>query len=90
MILPVGAAFDYEAGAIKTPPSWTGRLGLEGVYRLLCEPRRMFARYVLEPWVLVGPALRDVALRQRLRTVGNSTPAVREGGGGVAPSKRCG
>ena len=67
VILPVGAAFDYEAGAIRTPPSWTGRMGLEGVYRLLCEPRRMFSRYVLEPWALVGPALRDVARRSELR-----------------------
>ena len=67
VILPVGAAFDYEAGAIVTPPSWTGRLGLEGVYRLLCEPRRMFARYVLEPWALLGPALKDMAMRSRLR-----------------------
>ena len=67
VILPVGAAFDYEAGAITTPPSWTGRLGLEGVYRLLCEPRRTFARYVLEPWALVRPALQDVAMRNALR-----------------------
>ena len=67
VVLPVGAAFDYEAGVIKTPPSWTGRMGLEGVYRFLCEPRRMFGRYVLEPWSLVTPALRDVATRGALR-----------------------
>ena len=67
VILPVGAAFDYEAGAVVTPPSWTGRLGLEGVYRLLCEPRRMFARYLLEPWMLVGAALGDLARRGDLR-----------------------
>ncbi len=67
VILPVGAAFDYEAGAIRTPPSWTGRMGLEGVYRLFCEPRRMFGRYVLEPWALVAPALRDIATRRQLR-----------------------
>ena len=67
VILPVGAAFDYEAGAIRTPPSWTGRVGLEGAYRLLSEPRRMFARYVLEPWTLVWPAMADVARRRELR-----------------------
>ena len=77
VILPVGAAFDYEAGAIRTPPSWTGRMGLEGVYRLLCEPRRMFRRYVLEPWALVGPALRDVAMRNALRRRHAPTPYTR-------------
>jgi N-acetylglucosaminyldiphosphoundecaprenol N-acetyl-beta-D-mannosaminyltransferase len=77
VILPVGAAFDYEAGAIVTPPSWASRLGLEGVYRLLCEPRRMFARYVLEPWTLVGPALKDLAMRRRLRQRHAPRPYVR-------------
>ena len=77
VILPVGAAFDYEAGAIRTPPSWTGRMGLEGVYRLLCEPRRMFRRYVLEPWALVGLALRDVAMRDALRRRHAPRPYVR-------------
>ena len=67
VILPVGAAFDYEAGVVVTPPSWTGRFGLEGVYRLICEPRRMFARYLLEPWTLVGAALKDLATRRCLR-----------------------
>ena len=67
MILPVGAAFDYEAGVIRTPPSWTGRTGLEGVYRLFCEPRRMFGRYLVEPLWLVWPALKDLATRSRLR-----------------------
>ena len=66
-ILPVGAAFDYEAGVVKTPPSWAGRLGLEGVYRLFSEPRRMAVRYLLEPWTLVGPALGDLARRGALR-----------------------
>jgi N-acetylglucosaminyldiphosphoundecaprenol N-acetyl-beta-D-mannosaminyltransferase len=77
VILPVGAAFDYEAGAIVTPPSWTGRFGLEGVYRLLCEPRRMFARYLLEPWSLVGPALTDLATRSQLRRRHAPAPYVR-------------
>ena len=66
-ILPVGAAFDYEAGVVATPPSWTGRLGLEGVYRLLGEPRRMGMRYLVEPWTLVWPALGDLVQRGALR-----------------------
>ena len=66
-ILPVGAAFDYEAGAVATPPSWTGRMGLEWLWRLAAEPKRMAARYLVEPWTLVVPALGDLGRRGRLR-----------------------
>jgi N-acetylglucosaminyldiphosphoundecaprenol N-acetyl-beta-D-mannosaminyltransferase len=60
VIFPVGAAFDYEAGAVPTPPRWTGRLGVEWLYRFATEPRRLFARYFVEPWSLIGPALADL------------------------------
>jgi len=57
----VGAAFDYEAGMVPTPPRWTGRLGVEWLYRLASEPGRLWTRYCVEPWSLVGPAVGDVA-----------------------------
>jgi N-acetylglucosaminyldiphosphoundecaprenol N-acetyl-beta-D-mannosaminyltransferase len=57
----VGAAFDYEAGIVPTPPRWTGRLGVEWLYRLASEPRRLWTRYCVEPWSLVGAAAGDVA-----------------------------
>jgi len=43
--LAVGFAFDVNAGTKKDAPSFLGPLGLTWVYRLLCEPRRLFARY---------------------------------------------
>jgi N-acetylglucosaminyldiphosphoundecaprenol N-acetyl-beta-D-mannosaminyltransferase len=61
----VGAAFDYEAGAARTPPRWSGSLGLEWLFRLAAEPRRLARRYLVEPWSLVGPAAADVAGRLR-------------------------
>lgn len=66
-ILPVGAAFDYEAGAQKAAPRWMGRLGVEWLFRLFADPRRLFVRYCVEPWFLIGPALADVraALKRR-------------------------
>jgi N-acetylglucosaminyldiphosphoundecaprenol N-acetyl-beta-D-mannosaminyltransferase len=57
----VGAAFDYEAGVIPTPPRWTGRVGLEWLYRFAAEPKRLFTRYFIEPWTLIGPALADLS-----------------------------
>jgi N-acetylglucosaminyldiphosphoundecaprenol N-acetyl-beta-D-mannosaminyltransferase len=60
VILTVGAAFDYEAGVQRAPPRWTGRLGVEWLARLLGQPWRLAYRYLVEPWWLIGPALRDI------------------------------
>ncbi|MBX3478688.1 MAG: WecB/TagA/CpsF family glycosyltransferase [Brevundimonas sp.] len=60
VILNVGAAFDYEAGVQKAAPRWMGRAGIEWLYRLAHDPRRLFRRYCIEPWRLAGPALADI------------------------------
>jgi N-acetylglucosaminyldiphosphoundecaprenol N-acetyl-beta-D-mannosaminyltransferase len=54
-----GAAIDYVAGMVPTPPRWAGRLGLEWAFRLASEPRRLFGRYLLEPWYLLILLLMD-------------------------------
>ncbi len=54
-----GAAFEYVAGAVPTPPRWAGRMGLEWVFRLVNEPRRLFARYLIEPWYILLLLLQD-------------------------------
>lgn len=53
VFLPSGASIDYVAGAIPTPPRWAGRSGLEWLYRLVAEPRRLWKRYLVEPWALL-------------------------------------
>ncbi|MCM2996628.1 WecB/TagA/CpsF family glycosyltransferase [Paenibacillus cellulositrophicus] len=45
VMIGVGAAFDYIVGNIKRPPLLFQRLGLEWLFRLLSEPRRLWARY---------------------------------------------
>ena len=67
IILPAGACMDYVAGAVPTPPRWMGRVGLEWLYRLVSEPKRLAARYLLEPWILLPWVLKD--LRQRLKNL---------------------
>ena len=52
-----GAAFEYVAGAVPTPPRWAGRIGLEWVFRLVNEPRRLFARYLIKPWCMLPLAV---------------------------------
>ncbi|MPZ68746.1 MAG: WecB/TagA/CpsF family glycosyltransferase [Actinobacteria bacterium] len=43
----VGAFFDFTAGEVPRSPRWMNRLGIEWIYRLLQEPRRMWRRYIL-------------------------------------------
>ena len=42
----VGAAFDFLAGTVEEAPAWMQRAGLEWLYRLMREPRRLWRRYV--------------------------------------------
>ena len=60
VVFNVGAAFDYEAGVQKAAPRWMGRVGVEWLYRLVADPRRLFVRYCVEPWRLIRPALADL------------------------------
>jgi len=45
--LCVGAAFDFHAGNKPTAPAWMQKRGLEWLFRLVCEPRRLFKRYLI-------------------------------------------
>ena len=54
VILSSGACIDYVAGVVKTPPRWMGKFGIEWLYRLICEPRRLWKRYLIEPWFIAG------------------------------------
>jgi len=44
-MLGVGAAFDFHAGRVKQAPAWLQGIGLEWLFRLLVEPRRLWRRY---------------------------------------------
>lgn len=43
----IGAVFDFYAGTAKRAPVWWQRHGLEWLYRLLLEPKRMWRRYII-------------------------------------------
>lgn len=45
VIMAVGAAFSFYAGTIKQAPVFMQKYGLEWLYRLIQEPRRLFKRY---------------------------------------------
>ena len=47
IMLGVGAAFDFHAGTVSQAPAWMQRLGLEWLFRLMREPRRLAYRYLI-------------------------------------------
>jgi N-acetylglucosaminyldiphosphoundecaprenol N-acetyl-beta-D-mannosaminyltransferase len=46
-VVSVGAAFSFHAGAMPQAPKWMQQRGLEWLFRLVCEPARLWRRYLL-------------------------------------------
>lgn len=64
-VLAVGAAFDFHAGLQQRAPLWMQKRGLEWLYRLRQEPRRLWRRYVmLNPAFLALLALEVLGVRR--------------------------
>jgi N-acetylglucosaminyldiphosphoundecaprenol N-acetyl-beta-D-mannosaminyltransferase len=47
VLLGIGASLDFIAGVTKRSPEWMSNNGLEWLYRLATEPRRLWRRYLL-------------------------------------------
>jgi N-acetylglucosaminyldiphosphoundecaprenol N-acetyl-beta-D-mannosaminyltransferase len=63
VMLGVGAAFDFLAGTKPQAPRWMQRSGLEWLFRLAVEPKRLWRRYLQ-----LNPRFVVLALGQLLRT----------------------
>jgi len=55
----IGATVDFLAGKVSRAPAWVARTGLEWVYRMLQEPRRLAGRYFKDVVFLVRQTLRE-------------------------------
>jgi exopolysaccharide biosynthesis WecB/TagA/CpsF family protein len=74
-LLAVGAAFDYHAGKLVLPPTWMQRYGLEWLWRLWLEPRRLWRRYVLlNPAYLARLAAQLAHVRRPIPALAASEP----------------
>jgi N-acetylglucosaminyldiphosphoundecaprenol N-acetyl-beta-D-mannosaminyltransferase len=60
----VGAAFAFHAGRVRQAPMWMQRRGLEWLFRLSTEPRRLWRRYFYYNSLFVAYLLRDAFRRQ--------------------------
>ena len=58
----VGGSLDFIVGRIRRAPAWMSRSGLEWLFRLMQEPRRMWRRYLVE-----DPAFIAIVARTRRR-----------------------
>ena len=63
VMLGVGAAFDYHAGVLERAPPWMQARGLEWLYRLLKEPRRLFWRYLRTNSLFIAGAAAQLVRR---------------------------
>lgn len=59
VLLGVGAAFDLHAGLVPQAPAWMQRNGLEWLFRLRQEPRRLWRRYLRNNPLFVAAILRQ-------------------------------
>lgn len=55
----VGAAFDFAAGTKREAPHWMTAIGVEWVFRLLSEPRRLWRRYLIGNFVFLAAVIRN-------------------------------
>lgn len=63
--LGVGAAFDFHAGRVKQAPTWMQDRGLEWLFRLAVEPKRLWKRYLYNnPRFLALAAMQLAGIRR--------------------------
>jgi len=65
VLIGVGAAFDFHTGRIPQAPAWMQRNGLEWLFRLRHEPRRLWYRYlVYNPLFVLLVLAQAIGLKQ--------------------------
>jgi N-acetylglucosaminyldiphosphoundecaprenol N-acetyl-beta-D-mannosaminyltransferase len=65
VLIAVGAAFDFHSGTVRQAPLWMQQSGLEWLFRLALQPRRLWRRYLIDnPWFLWELFLQKTGLRR--------------------------
>jgi N-acetylglucosaminyldiphosphoundecaprenol N-acetyl-beta-D-mannosaminyltransferase len=67
VLVGVGAAFDFHAGLVPQAPDWMQRMGLEWLFRLAHEPRRLWRRYLHSTPRFISGFARQYARSRLLR-----------------------
>ena len=72
----VGAAFDFHAGKKQMAPPWMQRRGLEWLFRLVTEPRRLWRRYLVTNSLFLGKLAVAFLRRDGRSAEGTPRPAL--------------
>jgi N-acetylglucosaminyldiphosphoundecaprenol N-acetyl-beta-D-mannosaminyltransferase len=67
VMVGVGAAFDFYAGNLREAPKWLSNIGLEWLFRLAMEPRRLWRRYLFLNPRFMWLAARQLSGRKNLQ-----------------------
>ena len=59
VVMTCGSCMDYVAGKVKAAPRWMSRIGLEAIFRIYADPKRVAFRYLVEPFILGFILLRN-------------------------------
>ena len=58
--MALGATIDFEAGNKKRAPRWVQKIAMEWFFRMCCEPRRMFRRYICDDTIFFWHFLKQL------------------------------
>lgn len=75
-VMGIGGTLDVVAGKVSRAPVPLQRLGLEWLYRLAQEPRRMWRRYLYTNCIFAGLLAREILRRRGRRSASASTSAI--------------
>jgi len=76
VVIGVGATIDFLAGRMKRAPVWMQDAGVEWIYRLCQEPRRLLKRYVTDLWHFSGAIVSQCwELKWRNRATSGAEPS---------------
>jgi N-acetylglucosaminyldiphosphoundecaprenol N-acetyl-beta-D-mannosaminyltransferase len=86
-LFAIGATIDFEAGSLSRSPKWMSDVGLEWLFRMVCEPKRLWRRYLVHDlpffWYVLQQRFKRYrnpwagelsALPSRTRTLVSSVP----------------
>ena len=59
LIMAIGATIDFEARKVARAPKWASEMGIEWVFRILREPRRLWRRYLIDDIPFLGMVIKQ-------------------------------
>jgi len=65
IMVGVGAAFDFLSGVMPQAPVWMQRSGIEWLFRLCCEPKRLWRRYLIGNTLFVYWVVKECLFRRK-------------------------